>query len=245
MAKLNQIIAVEKGIKSKVYSNLTELNKLVQKSDLFNGLIKKYEKKDEEGEDLPSEKKKVQYTVTEVLKTVERSLSELMTVTARKDYTNTEAKADVKIGDKTLVVGAPVSFLLFLEKTLTDVRTFVGNLPVLDEGENWTFDEKTGLYNTEVVKTHRTKKVQKPIVLYPATEQHPAQTQLITEDIIAGFWNQVKHSGAIPKTEKAAITERVDNLLKAVKEARESANIHEEVKSPEVGDVIFDYIFGE
>lgn len=245
MAKLNQIIAVEKGIKSKVYSNLTDFNKLVQKSDLFNGLSKKYEKKEDEGEELPSEKKKVQYTVAEVLKNVERSLSELMTVTARKDFTNTEAKADVKVGDKVIVAGAPVSFLLFLEKTLTDVRTFIGNLPVLDESENWSFDEKTGLYNTETVRTHRTRKVQKPIVLYPATPEHPAQTQLITEDIIAGYWAQVKQSGALPKTEKADYLEKVDTLLKAVKESREAANVQEEVKSPEVGEVVFEFIFGE
>lgn len=44
MAKLNQIIAVEKGVKSKSYSDLTELNKVVQKPDLFNGLVKRYEK---------------------------------------------------------------------------------------------------------------------------------------------------------------------------------------------------------
>jgi hypothetical protein len=245
MAKLNQIIAVEKGIKSKVYSDLTDMNKLIQKGGLFNGLVKKYEKKDEEGEDLPSEKQKVQYTVDEVLRNVERSLSELMTVTARKDFTNTEAKADVKVGDKVLVAGAPVSFLLFLEKTLTDVRTFVGNLPILDESENWTFDDKAGLFVTDVVKTHRTKKTQKPIVLYPATVEHPAQTQLITEDVIAGFWAQVKQSGAIPKTRKAEIAEKVEVLLRAVKEAREAANVQEEAKSPEVGAVVFDFILGK
>jgi hypothetical protein len=245
MAKLNQIIAVEKGIKAKVYSDLTEMNKLVQKASLFNGLVKKYEKKDEEGEDLPSEKQKVQYTVDEVLRNVERSLSELMTITARKDFTNTDAKADVKIDDKVLIAGAPVSFLLFLEKILTDVRTFVGNLPILDESENWNFDDKAGLFITDVVKTHRTKKTQKPIVLYPATEQHPAQTQLITEDVIAGYWNQVKQSGAIPKTRKAEIAEKVEVLLRAVKEAREAANVQEETKSPEVGEVVFDFIFGK
>ena len=245
MAKLNQIIAVEKGIKSRVYSDLTGLNKMVQKPDLFNGLVKKYEKKDDESEDLPGEKKRVQLTVKEVLRNMENSMSELMTVTARKDYTNCEAKADVVVNEKVLVPQAPVSYLLFLEKTLTDVRTFVGNLPVLDEAETWNFDKNSGLYNTEPTKTHRTKKVQKPIVLYAHSAEHPAQTQLITEDIIAGYWNQVKQSGATPKTQKQVMTEKVDALLRAVKEAREAANIHEEVKSPEVGVAIFDYILGE
>lgn len=244
MAKLNQIIAVEKGIKSRVYGDLTDLNKKVQKADLFNGLVKKYEKKEEDGEDLPGEKKKVQFTVAEVLKTVEGSVSELMTITARKDYTNCEAKADVVVDDVTLVPGAPVSYLLFLEKTLTDVRTFINNLPVLDDGETWTLDENSGLYNTDAIKTHRTRKAQRPIVLYPHSPEHPAQTQLVTEDILAGYWNQVKQSGAIPRTTKQEYAEKVDKLLRSVKIARESANIQDEVKSPEVGKAIFDYILG-
>jgi hypothetical protein len=36
-------------------------------------------------------------------------------------------------------------------------------------------------------------------VLYDATEHHPAQTQLISEDVIVGWWETVKHSGAIPR----------------------------------------------
>jgi len=242
MAKLNQIIAIEKGIKSNVYGRLTDLNKIVQKPDLFNGLSKVYEKKDEEGEDLPSEKKKVQYSVSDVCRVVDSSLSELMYVTARKDYTNCEAKADVVVDGKVIVAGAPVSYLLFLEKTLTDVRTLFNNLPILDEAENWTKDTNSGLYKAENIRTHRTKKVQKPIVLYPATPEHPAQTQIITEDILAGYWNQTKQSGAIPKTEKAKLVERVDTLLKAVKMARESANVQEETQVSKIGDAIFGYL---
>jgi len=132
--------------------------------------------------------------------------------------------------------------LLFLEKTLTDVRTFIGNLPTLDEADSWKFDTNSGLYNTDAILTHRTKKVQKPIVLYPHSAEHPAQTQLVTEDIIAGYWNQIKQSGALPQTNKHLMAEKVDTLLRAVKEAREAANIQDEVKSPEVGEAIFNYI---
>jgi hypothetical protein len=137
-----------------------------------------------------------------------------------------------------------VSFLLFLEKQLTDIRTFVGNLPVLDPAESWSEDKNSGLYRTEPTSTHRTKKVQKPIVLYPATPEHPAQTQIITEDVIVGFWSQVKQSGAIPRPQKLIILDRVERLLKAVKEAREAANIQEEVKTPDIGAAIFGYLLG-
>ncbi len=86
MTKLNQIIAIEKGIKSRVYSNISELNKVIQKPDLFNGFSKQYQKKDEDSEELPPEKKRVQFVATEVLRDVERTLSELMDVTARKAF---------------------------------------------------------------------------------------------------------------------------------------------------------------
>jgi hypothetical protein len=245
MSKLNQIIAIEKGVKSRVYGELTELNKAIQKPDLFNGFSKMYEKKDEDGEDLPPESKRVQFVVGDVLRQVERISSEFMQVTARKDWANCEAKASVKVGGKELIASAPVSFLLFLEKQLTDIHTFVSNLPVLDESEDWAKDENSGLYKTKAIKTHRTKKVPKPIVLYPATPEHPAQTQMVAEDVIVGYWNQIKHSGAMPKPQKQAILERVETLLKAVKEAREEANNHDEVETPNIGAALFGYLFDE
>lgn len=241
-AKLNQIIAIEKGIKSGVYSQLTELHKASQKAELFNGFQKTYQKKDDDGESLPSEGKRVQFTVGNVLQTSERILSELMEVTARKDWTNSVATADVVVDDKPILSGVLVTYLLFMEKQMTDYRTFVANLPVLDVAEDWDLDVNSGLFKTEATSTHRTKKVQRPLVLYPATPEHPAQTQLVTEDIIAGFWETVKQSGAMPAPEKAALLARVEKLLKAVKEARESANMAVEVEAPNVGTAVFNYL---
>jgi hypothetical protein len=245
MAKLNQIIAVEKGIKSRVYGEITDLHKAVQKPDLFNGFVKNYEPRDDEDEGLPSERKRVQYEVSDVLRTVERLSTELYDVTARKDWTNCDAKADVVVDGNVIVPQAPVSYLLFLEKQLTDMRTFVDALPVLDDGEAWQKDMNSGLFKTDIVSTHRTKKVQKPIVLYPATTEHPAQTQLITEDVIAGFWRQVKHSGAMPRPEKEALADRVEKLLQAVKQAREEANTRDETRAPAVGSAVFNFLVAD
>lgn len=244
MAKLNQIIAIEKGIKSRVYGELTDLNKAVQKPELFNGFSKTYQAKDEADEKLPAESKRVQYAVSDVLRTVERLSSELFDVTARKDWTNRTAIADVKIDGQTILPGVPVSYLLFLEKQLNDIHTFVGNLPVLDNSDDWTKDPSSGLFKAEPTQTHRTKKTARAIVLYPATPEHPAQTQMVAEDIIAGFWTQVKQSGAMPKPEKMGMLERIEKLARAVKEAREEANGVTEVKPPEVGQAVFTYILG-
>ena len=47
--KLNQIIAVEKGVKSKSFQDLTEAHHAVQKPSLLSGISRVYQPKDEEG----------------------------------------------------------------------------------------------------------------------------------------------------------------------------------------------------
>lgn len=244
-AKLNQIIALEKGIKAKSYGALTELHKTNQHPEIFNGFYKSYTPKNDQDETLPPESKRVQYTTRDILRVAERSMSDLMEITARKDWTNCNATASVTIDGKAVLENVPITYLLFLEKQLTDFRTFIANLPVLDASEDWAMDENSGLYKSKEVQTHRTKKVQKPLVLYPATDKHPAQTQLVTEDIIAGFWSTVKHSGAMPKPEKEALFDRIEKLLRATKEAREEANGINEVEAPDVASAVFGWLAPE
>ena len=245
MAKLNQIIAIEKGIKTRTYSEFTDLNKMAQKSELFNGFVKTYLPKEEDSETFPSENKRVQITASEALGKMSKMLSEVIHITARKDYSNCHAVADVTIDEKVVIANAPVSYLLFLEKQINDIRTFISNLPVLDSTEEWKIDENSGLFKTEQTQTHRTKKTVRPIVMYDATPEHPAQTQLINEDVIVGYWNQVKHSGGIPAPEKEEILARVEKFSDAIKQAREAANGIDEVISPDAGSAMFNYILGE
>lgn len=245
MAKLNQIIAIEKGIKSRTQSDITQIYHNIQRHDLFVGFAKSYTPKDDEGEKLPPENKRVQITYRDALNVLALAASELFDVTARKDYTNQVAKADVVIDGKTIIKDAPVSFLLFLEKQLTDHRTTIAALPVLDAADEWTWDAQALLYKTAPVQTMRTKKIVKPIVMFPATPEHPAQTQLINEDVQAGIWNNVKHSGAIPRKEKEVLLDKLEDLLKAIKEAREEANGQAEVPTPKIGEAIFGYLLGE
>src|SRR5262245_37073802 len=122
MPKLNQIIAIEKGVKSRVYGEITEMHKSSQKPDLFNGFVKTYRKKDEEGEDYPPERKKVQMVAESMLSQISTLLSELFDVTAMKDYGNCYAFADVEVDGQTLITKAPVPFLLFLEKQINDIH---------------------------------------------------------------------------------------------------------------------------
>jgi hypothetical protein len=241
MPKLNQIIAVEKGVKSRVYGEITEMHKSSQKPELFNGFAKNYRKKDEDGEDYPPERKKVVMSAEAMLTKAATLLTELLDVTATKDWGNCHAVADVEVDGQVLIKDAPVPYLLFLEKQVTDLHTFVDKLPVLDESDDWAKDENSGLYKTAAIPTHRTKKVQKPIVLYEATKEHPAQTQMITEDVTVGYWDTVKHSGALPAPRKQQLLGRIEALSKAVKFAREKANAVES-ESQKIGKALFDYL---
>ena len=241
MPKLNQIVAVEKSVKSRVYGEVTEMHKASQKPELFSGFVKTYRKKDEEGEDYPPERKKVQQNAEAMLTQVATQLAELFNVTATKDYGNCHAFADVVVDGTTLIEKAPVPFLLFLEKQITDLHTFVEKLPSLDEADDWTRDENSGLFKTVPIATQRTKKLQRPVVLYEATKEHPAQTQLISEDVVVGYWDTVKHSGALPLPRKQELLERIEKLAKAVKYAREQANAAE-VQNQEIGRRLFDYL---
>lgn len=240
--KLNQVIAIEKGVKSRVYSELTEANKLIQKHELFTGLAKRYVSLDEEnGEKLPPENKKVQQKVSDILAATKKSMTEFFDITAAKDWANTHASADVKVGDETILRSVPVTYLLFLEKQLNDLSKFIDNLPELDEAQEWSKDAASGLYKTPEIETHRSKKVVKPIVKYDATKEHPAQTDLIQVDVLEGYWKKTDHSGAISKTEKRAMLERAEALIKAVKCAREEAN-GEDASIGDIGGKVFDYL---
>jgi hypothetical protein len=241
MTKLNQIIAIEKGIKSRSVSEVSELYKTVQKPALFDGFNKAYSPLKDDDEHHPPQSQRVQFNGVEVLRQVANQLTELFDVTATKDFANCHAIADVTVDGEVLLSKAPATYLLFLEKQLTDLHTFVGKLPVLDPAEEWKLDPNSNLYKTPPSKTVKTKKVQKPIVLYPATVEHPAQTQLITEDVTVGNWEQVKLSGALPEPRRKALLSRIEKLQKAVKFAREQAN-DTEVTDKKVGDKILQWL---
>src|SRR6185312_14747318 len=235
MAKLNQIIAVEKGIKSRSFQELTEAHQQLQKPAVLSGISRTYRPKDEEGETLPPESTKVQIKSEEVIRTTIESLTKLFDITATKDWTNIKARADIVVDGVTLLSQVPITYILFLEKQLTDMHTFIKKLPVLDASETWVFDSAADCWATEPIQTLRTKKVPRNHVKAEATEKHPAQVEVYYEDITVGFWRTVKFSGALPAQRVNELLERVERLQQAVKFAREEAN-NLEVEEQKVGE---------
>ncbi|GAB3654637.1 hypothetical protein GCM10027589_13420 [Actinocorallia lasiicapitis] len=243
MAKLNQIIAVEKGVKSRTQRAITDAYHRLQKAALLTGISRTYRPKDEEGEQLPSESTRVQVKAEDELRAVGDALTKLLDVTATKDWANGDAKADVVVDGVTILADVPVPYLLFLEKQLVDLHTFVAKLPVLDAAEAWRHDPASDVWRTEETQTHRTKKVMRSHVLYEATEKHPAQVESYQEDVIVGFWSTVRFSGAMQAQRVNELLDRVERLQAAVKFAREEAN-GAEVVDQRVGDAVFGYLLG-
>ena len=243
MTKLNQIIAVEKGVKSRSFQDLTEAHHVLQKPALLAGISRTYRPKDEEGEQLPPESTRVQIKAEDTLRDVAATLTRLFDVTATKDWTNCVARADVVVDGRTIAAQVPVTYLLFLEKQLVDLHTFVKKLPVLDAAESWVRDDSTDSWRTEPVRTNRTKKVPRNHVKAEATDKHPAQVEVYYEDVTVGYWTTVKFSGALPAKRVNELLDRVLALQTAVKFAREEANNTEAVDQ-RVGSAVFGYLFG-
>lgn len=243
MTRLNQIIAVEKGIKNVVNREVTDAYHLLQKNALLTGISRVYTPKDDEGDALPAEYTKVQANALDIIKQAQNSLTKLFDVTATKDWANLKATADIVIDGKALITGVPVTYLLFLEKQLTDMHTVFKKLPVLDGSETWAYNESQACYASTPTQTIKTKKIMKAFEKAPATDKHPAQVDTFTEDVLVGTWNTTKLSGALPATVVSELVAKVEKLQAAVKFARETANSIE-VTEQKVGEPIYKYLFG-
>jgi hypothetical protein len=242
--KLNQILAVEKGVKNSTYAETSKFYKTLQKKEPLSGIARNYTPKDDDGDQLPSESTKLQVRAEDVLDEVRREMVKLFDVTFAKDATNTRARADVVVDGTTLVADVPVTYLLFLEKQLGDLAAIIKAIPVLDPTEEWHYDAAQDAFATEPIKTTRTKKVPRNHVKAEATEKHPAQVEMYFEDVIVGTWSTVRYSGAVSQARVNRLREKVEKLSKAVKYAREQAN-QTEVVEVAVGKAIFDYLLGE
>ena len=243
MARLNQIIAIEKGTKSRSFQELTDAHHALQKPALLAGIARTYRPKDEEGEQFPPESTKVQVKAEEIIRQTAEIMTKLFDVTATKDWTNCKARADVIVDGKTLLAQVPATYLLFLEKQLVDLHTFIRKLPILDASETWTFDASADCWATEPMQTVKTKKIPRNHVKAEATDKHPAQVEVYYEDVVVGNWKTTKFSGALPAKRVNELLERVERLQQAVKFAREEAN-NIEADEQKVGKQVFDYLFG-
>jgi hypothetical protein len=121
----------------------------------------------------------------------------------------------------------------------------VSAIPTLDPAKGFTEDKDrgNGVYVAREVRKRRTQKEQIPLVLYPHSDKHPAQTQLITKDVEVGTIVEQEWSGLVTPAVKSRMLERVEELRRAVKQARARAN-DVQVEEVNVGAAMLGYVFG-
>lgn len=242
MTKLNQLLAVEKNVKAHAHETITLAHQQLQKQPLLSGIQRSYTPIDDEGETLPSESAKVQLRTGDAVADVLDAISAYIDIVASKDTTNTTAFGQLTLPGGLAVHQLPVSTLLFLEKQLVDLHTFIKKIPVLDPSEDWEWSDQALCWVTTPVSTVRSKKIPRNHVIAEATDRHPAQVQVWQEDVKVGTWKTVKYSGAIPASQVRDMLNRLAMVTKVVKEAREAANMTA-VTDVSIGDAMLNFIF--
>lgn len=241
--KLNQVVAVMQGKKSRAEKLLTESHRGWNK-EAIAGIAKTYAPKAEDGDQLPPESKKIHLNVPDKIRETMDQVGAMLDIVMTQELGNTVAKAAVEIDGKTFLTDVPVGALLFLEHQLVDLRTFVSNLPTLPLDREWKRDDNRNCYVTDPIDSIKTAKKARVIVRYAATKEHPAQTELFPEDVTVGTWTTTYMSSAIPSRQRAEMLHRIENLQDEVKKARERANLCE-VDHVKCGDRILKHIFGD
>lgn len=246
MGKLHQLLPVETALREQAASTLRAAIKLFASDAMFVGQRRTYQPIDEGGKVLPPENVNVRGTVYRLIADVMRDYVPYMDATIQKEVSNKIAVADVfKPGTKeVLFKDIPVPALLNLEARIKDIIVFINDIPTLDPSDNWVWDKTTGTWHGTMAQTYSSTKIQTPIVLYHATPEHPAQTQLVTEDVRVGIWSTIKLSGAMNPAERRELLRRAQDLLLEVTKARQAANDIEH-DNEAYGQAVFDYIAGD
>lgn len=243
MTKLHQIIAIEQGVAADA-SRAGDAAKTMFRDDAhLSGVTRTYQPRADDGDKLPPEGTLVQIRTHDVLQDVARRLGRLYDVTYSREEGNTRARADVKFGTHVVLADVPVGYLMFLARSLGELRDMVVRLPVLDPAFEWHWNSVSDCYSTDPYQTVRPQKVPRNHEIAPATKEHPAQVQVFMEDKPVGDWTTTKFSGAMKAADVKAMLHRIDQLIEAVKFAREEAN-SVEAASANPGETILSYVLG-
>lgn len=247
MSKLHELLAVEADLEG-VYKNIVQETEtqFTKHPDRYIGQVTQVKFFDENAPAEADVNKELDDTVMEKLEYSAGHIARYLDAVLQKETTNQIAKADLIVDGKKIAADVPATFLLGLENKLKYIRAMYENAPTLAPGIKWELDptQGKGVYKmSNPEEKFRTKKVFKNHVIAEATKEHPAQVQTYSEDeriarVITNKW-----CGMITPAAKSELLGRFDELLRAVKKARQVAN-SAEVVNAKIGREILNYING-
>lgn len=247
--KLHELLAVDGNLKAQADKTRAELmGTFEKKQHHFSEKTVSYKPSEENAATVVEGQLDIQTTVAKELKWISDFIVKSLDVSYQVAEANTIARADVVLENgTTLISQLPATSLLELEKRAKELHDFVAAIPTLDPAKGFRLDpdKGEGIYKAREDRKTRTKKTNKVLTLAPPTDKHPAQVQLVTEDVPVGEITTLEWSGLITTAAKGDMLSRVEEFARSVKKARSRAN---EVEIPKnetkIGAVIVNYVFG-
>lgn len=247
-AKLHELLAAEKTVVQASAQLQQDVENKFAKDHFFSGndktltLINDSVAK-ESIEKAARETRPLTTTVADTLQYFFNTWGKAEDLLFQKNRTNQKAVADLEFEGTVIATNVPVDELLGLESRLTTLRGVLQKMPTLDASKKWIKNTaKEHSWKTEEPEVAaKTEKEVTPVVLYAATDKHPAQIKEVTKDVVVGRFENVRYSGAVTSRAKADALKTVDTLIAEVKKARTRAN-NVDVEVVNIGAVLTNLI---
>ncbi len=248
MGKLHEILAVEGQLKGQAETARKDLRSTFEKKrHLFEEKRITVQGLGENSTSTVEAQSDIQTNVPDELTWISGIWSRALDISFSVAEANTKARADVILDDGTIIIKAvPATALLELEKRCGEMQELVSSIPTLDPAKGFVLDpdREGGIYKAREVRKTRTEKVFAPVVMAPATDKHPAQVKELFKDVPTATVIEQEWSGLVTPRIKGEMLERVEELRRAVKTARQRANeqVADESKV-NIGETLFNYAF--
>lgn len=245
-SKLHELLAVEKTRVGAVNKLFAETYTKFGKFEFFQGQEKTLKMIEDNAQNAAIEAaahevRRMPTTVQETLEYVFEAWVKAEDVIFQKNLSNQYANSDLYFGGEVLAQAVPVDELMGLEVRLESIRKIMETMPTLAASVKWESDTQSGRKGAWVASepeiTTKTEKITTPVVLYAATDKHPAQVKEVSADKTVGTFKLLKTCGAATSAQKAAVMATLDELIMEVKQARMRANSVEAAKN-KIGEKI-------
>lgn len=233
MGKLHELLAVEKTKTTAATKMLQDAQHKFGKFDYFQGhnkTLKMIEDSPQNQaiEQAAAEVRQLPTTVYETLEYALKYWAEAEDVIFQKNKSNQVAVADLFFRSSLIAKNVPVDELLGLETRLETLRKVMEAIPTLNAAVRWERDAQSGRKGAWIISepeiTTKTEKVTTPVILYEATDKHPAQVREVSVDKTIGTFKLIKTCGAATSAQKAEVLAVLDDLISETKQARMRAN---------------------
>lgn len=250
MPKLHELLAVGPNLRGQAEATRTDLkNTFEKKTTHFTEKKVTFKSVNENIPDKTEQHQVLQTTIAKELAWITEKLSAAIDCGHRIDVANTYARADIALDDGTVILtGVPATSLLQLEHRLTEIQDLVNAIPTLDPAKGFQQDANygKGVYKALDVEKPRTEKKFDFIVMVPPTDKFPAQVKELSADTVVGHTLTQEWSALITVAEKGKMLDRIENLARAVKQARSRANdthVDSTDKNFAIGEKLLNFVF--